>query len=73
MKIEKFTFEMQVTRSHAYQSVKAGLSVEVALDSEDDNFETVFAEVRKDVYLKISKTAEKALSEALDNAANTIA
>lgn len=64
MKIEKITVTFEVSRSKNYQSVKFGLTEEIALDEGDDRDIEIKA-ARKRLFKEVSDTADRALEHIL--------
>lgn len=64
MKIEKITVTFEVSRSKNYQSVKFGLTEEIALEEGDDRDVEIKA-ARKRLFKEVSDTADRALEHIL--------
>lgn len=64
MKVERITVTFEVSRSRNYQSVKFGLSEEIALEEGDDRDAEVKA-ARKRLFKEVSDTAERALEHII--------
>jgi hypothetical protein len=64
MKVERITVTFEVSRSRNYQTVKFGLSEEIALGEGDDRDAEVKA-ARKRLFKEVSDTAERALEHII--------
>ncbi len=63
-KVERVTVSFEVSRSRDYQSVRFGLSEEIALDEEDDR-DAVVKATRLRLFKEVTDTAGRALEHIL--------
>ena len=67
MKVERVTVSFEIARSRNYQTVKFGLSEEIALEEGDDRDAEVKA-ARLRLFREVSETASKALAHITSQA-----
>ena len=67
MKVERVTVAFEIARSKSYQTVKFGLSEEIALEEGDDR-DAVVKAARKRLFQEVSDTASKAIAHIVPDA-----